>query len=84
MSCCSASLLWHCGWTSRVRLTGFVTTWVVVPHRAAEAAAKSDITQALLPLLAPGSSWVIQGRCCGVLTLLIRQELRRHVSEAAG
>ena len=35
--------------------------------------------QALVPLLAPGSSWVIQGRCCGMLTLLIRHELRTHV-----
>lgn len=33
-----------------------------------------------MPLLAPGSSWVIQGRCCGMLTLLIRHELRTHVS----
>ena len=46
---------------------------------AAEAAARLGVVDALLPLLAPGGSWVIQGRCCGLLTLLIRQELRTHV-----
>ena len=33
-----------------------------------------------MPMLAPDNSWVIQGRCCGMLTLLIRHELRTHVS----
>lgn len=40
--------------------------------------------QALVPMLAPDNSWVIQGRCCGMLTLLIRHELRMHVSRAEG
>jgi hypothetical protein len=38
------------------------------------------LLQAIVPLLAPGNSWVIQGRGCGMLTLLIRHELRTHVS----
>ena len=45
----------------------------------AAATEELGVVRALLPLLAPDVSWVIQGRCCGVLSLLARQELRHQV-----
>jgi len=52
--------------------------------RAAGAAAAPHVTEALVPLLA-GGSWVIQGRTCGALTMLLRQEFHaQHGRDGVG
>lgn len=42
---------------------------------------RGGLLDALLPLLCPGNAWVIQGRCCGVLTHLLKLEQRAQVSD---
>lgn len=42
---------------------------------------RSGVLDALLPLLGPGNAWVIQGRCCGVLTHLLKLEQRAQVGD---
>lgn len=42
---------------------------------------RGGLLESLLLLLRPGNSWVIQGRCCGVLTHLLKLEQRVQVRQ---
>ena len=50
------------------------------PSATLDSLQRSSLLDSLLPLLHPGNPGVIQGRCCGVLTHLLKLEQRAQVT----